>query len=76
LRSRKAGCLAGSTLFNNEHICVEIVLDNAEGAARHASHERFLIVCKRSGISSPPPSQKNLFGDSDGSEEEEDLKAE
>ena len=31
-------------------------------------------MCKRSGISSPPPSQKNLFGDADGSEE--DLKAE
>ena len=29
MRSRKAGCLAGSTLFNNEHICVEIVLCQA-----------------------------------------------
>ena len=28
---------------------------------RYASHSHFLAVCKRSGISSPPPSQKNLF---------------
>jgi hypothetical protein len=35
--------------------------DNAEGAVRFASHSHFLAVCKRSGISSPPPLQKNLF---------------
>ena len=35
--------------------------DTEEGAVRYASHSRFLAVCKRSGISSPPPSQKNLF---------------
>jgi len=37
--------------------------DNAEGAERCASHSHFLDICKRSGISSPPPSQKNLFGE-------------
>ena len=49
--------------------------DTAEGAERHASHQHFLAVCKRSGISSPPPSQKNLFGDPSGSEAEHDLGA-
>jgi hypothetical protein len=28
---------------------------------RYASHQHFLAVCKRSGISSPPPLQKKLF---------------
>ena len=47
-----------------------------DGAKSAADHERFLAVCKKGGISSPPPSQKNLFGEPSGSEAEENDKDE
>ena len=47
-----------------------------DGAKSAADHERFLAVCKKGGIRSPPPSQKNLFGEPSGSEAEEDDKDE
>ena len=35
--------------------------DIEEGEVRHANREHPLVVCKRSGISSPSPLQKKLF---------------
>ena len=36
--------------------------NNDEGSLSAEKHERLLAVCKKRGITTPPPSQKNLFG--------------